>query len=86
MSWAATPSRSCVTAIRASIRELAGDRARCGSAHGVDGPMAPSATRWAAASKAGADQPPPLSMQPYLAQSSGFRLSPSLSRLVGAGT
>ena|SRR5271154_5782023 len=49
-------------------------------------PLAPSATRWAAASKAGADQPPPLSMQPYLTQSSGFRLSPSVSGFLGAGT
>jgi hypothetical protein len=40
---------SCTTAIRASIPELACDRTRCGSAHGLDGPLAPSATRWAAA-------------------------------------
>jgi hypothetical protein len=44
------------------------------------------ATRWAVASKAGADQLPPLSMQPYFAQSSGFRLSPSVSGSLGAGT
>jgi hypothetical protein len=36
--------------------------------------------------RAGADQPPPLSMQPYLAQSSGFRLSPSVSGFLGEGT
>jgi hypothetical protein len=35
--------------------------------------------------RAGADQPP-LSMQPYLAQSSRSRLSPSVSGFLGAGT
>jgi hypothetical protein len=35
---------------------------------------------------AGADQPPLLSVQPYFAQSSGFRLRPSVSGFRGAGT
>src|ERR1700733_6935904 len=41
------------------------------SAYGVDDPLGASAARWAAASKTRADQPPPLSKQPYLGQTSG---------------